>query len=85
MFSYWGKEGDSTCGLGDALIAAGVHPGNIYSDLASGQKDDRPGLAACLKALREGNELVIWRLDRFGRNLARTQPIMPKREFRFRI
>ena len=53
----------------DALIEAGVEEGQIYSDLASGIKDDRSGLEACLKALREGDVLVVWRLDRMGRNL----------------
>ena len=53
----------------DALIAAGIGPGAIYEDRASGAKDGRPGLAACLKALRQGDVLVIWKLDRLGRNL----------------
>jgi DNA invertase Pin-like site-specific DNA recombinase len=53
----------------DALIAAGVEPTLIYKDQCSGAKDDRPGLAACLKALRMGDSLVIWRLDRLGRNM----------------
>jgi DNA invertase Pin-like site-specific DNA recombinase len=53
----------------DALIAAGVESGRIYEDLASGRKDDRPGLTACLKALQLGNTLVIWKLDRLGRDL----------------
>lgn len=53
----------------DALLAAGVKPEHLYEDYASGKKDDRPGLAACLKALREGDTLVVWKLDRLGRNL----------------
>jgi DNA invertase Pin-like site-specific DNA recombinase len=53
----------------DALLAAGVEPDRIYQDLASGRRDDRPGLAACLKALQPGNTLVIWKLDRLGRDL----------------
>lgn len=53
----------------DALISAGVDPARIYEDHASGKKEDRPGLAHCLKALREGDTLVIWKLDRLGRDL----------------
>ena len=53
----------------DVLIAAGVEPDRLYSDLASGRKDDRPGLNACLKALQPGNTLVVWKLDRLGRDL----------------
>ena len=41
----------------------------IYEDRASGKKDSRPGLDACLKALREGDTLVVWKLDRLGRDL----------------
>jgi len=53
----------------DALIAAGVKPSRLYEDEASGKNDDRPGLNACLKSLREGDTLVVWKLDRLGRNL----------------
>ena len=42
----------------DALHAAGVVTDNVYDDRASGSRDDRPGLAACLKSLRDGDILV---------------------------
>jgi DNA invertase Pin-like site-specific DNA recombinase len=53
----------------DALLAAGVTNGRLYEDLASGRRDDRTGLAACTKALRKGDTLVVWKLDRLGRDL----------------
>ena len=53
----------------DALKEAGVMEDRIYEDLASGRKDDRPGLKSCLKALQPGNTLVVWKLDRLGRDL----------------
>ena len=53
----------------DALIAATVEPDRLYEDHASGKRDDRPGLEACLKALRKGDTLVAWKLDRLGRDL----------------
>ena len=53
----------------DALLTAGVEAAQIYDDHASGRRDDRPGLTACLKALRDGDTLIVWKLDRLGRNL----------------
>ena len=53
----------------DALARAGVKAAHIYEDSASGRRDDRPGLEACLKALRAGDTLVVWKLDRLGRDL----------------
>lgn len=64
------SDGSQTLDLQrDALLSAGVDPDRIYKDLASGRKDDRPGLESCLKALQPGNTLVIWKLDRLGRDL----------------
>ncbi|CAJ5943848.1 recombinase family protein [Burkholderia pseudomallei] len=51
----------------DALKQAGATC--TYEDKASGKTTDRPELVHCLKALREGDTLVVWRLDRLGRNL----------------
>lgn len=53
----------------DALIGAGVDADHLYHDYASGRTDDRPQLVATLKALRSGDTLVVWKLDRLGRNL----------------
>ncbi len=52
----------------DALCGHGCE--TIYSENASGKNTDRHELENCLKALREGDSLTVWRLDRLGRNLA---------------
>lgn len=46
-----------------------MDPERIHRDLASGRHDARPGLCACLKAWRPGDTLVLWGLDRLGRDL----------------
>ena len=51
----------------EQLTAAGA--GRIFSDVMSGARDDRPGFAECLSYLREGDTLIVWRLDRLGRNM----------------
>jgi DNA invertase Pin-like site-specific DNA recombinase len=52
----------------DALARAKCR--QIYAEHASGKSAARPQLDACLKALREGDTLIVWRLDRLGRSLA---------------
>jgi DNA invertase Pin-like site-specific DNA recombinase len=49
-----------------ALEAAGV--AKTFSDTMSGARDDRPGLAALMAYVREGDTVVVWKLDRLGRN-----------------
>lgn len=51
----------------EQLTAAGA--GRIFSDVMSGARDDRPGFTECLAYLREGDTLVVWRLDRLGRTM----------------
>lgn len=54
----------------DALAKAGVHPDDIHKDKASGGSTaKRPGLEALLKDARDGDTVMVWRLDRLGRNL----------------
>lgn len=51
----------------DALTQAGCSV--IYEEAVSGKNVARPELNQCCKALREGDTLVVWRLDRLGRSL----------------
>ena len=51
----------------DALQQAGCSV--IYEEAASGKSAARPELEQCRKALRAGDTLVVWRLDRLGRRL----------------
>ena len=52
----------------DALRAEGIDdPANLYHDFASGGRGDRPGLDSCVRALRKGDVLVVWKLGRLGR------------------
>jgi DNA invertase Pin-like site-specific DNA recombinase len=51
----------------DALKAVGCK--EIYEDTASGADFKREGLTEALKYLREGDTLVVWKLDRLGRSL----------------
>jgi DNA invertase Pin-like site-specific DNA recombinase len=52
----------------DALEEAGCE--RVHTEEVSGAADSRPALEECMATLREGDTLVVWRLDRFGRSLS---------------
>jgi DNA invertase Pin-like site-specific DNA recombinase len=60
----------------DALEKIGCT--KIYSDVVSGSKAERKGLQEALEYVREGDTLVIWRLDRLGRSLKHLIEIITK-------
>jgi DNA invertase Pin-like site-specific DNA recombinase len=62
----------------DALQSAGVE--KIYRDTTSGAKAERPGLASALDHVRQGDTLVVWRLDRLGRSLSKLIALMTQLE-----
>jgi DNA invertase Pin-like site-specific DNA recombinase len=51
----------------DALIKAGCQ--KIFDDKISGSRSERAGLAKALEMLRDGDTLVVWKLDRLGRSV----------------
>jgi DNA invertase Pin-like site-specific DNA recombinase len=53
----------------DALLKVGVSAKNIFTDTITGTKSERPGLSQALSHLRQGDTLIVWRLDRLGRSL----------------
>lgn len=83
------SDGSQTTNLQlDELKKAGVQETYIYEDYASGKNDKRPGLESCLKSLRENDVLVVWKLDRLGRNLShlvKTVTNLSKRNIGLRV
>jgi DNA invertase Pin-like site-specific DNA recombinase len=77
-------EQDPTLQL-DALAAAGC--AKIFEDGASGARADRPGLRQALDYVRDGDVLIVWKLDRLGRSLPHlieTVTALEKRRVGFR-
>ena len=59
----------------EGLVALGVEPDRIYSDVGlSGTNRERPGLREALAALREGDVLVVTKLDRLARSITDAHP-----------
>ena len=51
----------------EALTKAGCK--KVFDDKISGSRAERPGLTKALELLREGDTLVVWKLDRLGRSV----------------
>src|SRR3546814_18814510 len=51
----------------DALYRAGCN--RIFDDVCSGRTTERPGLDKAIDIMRDGDALVVWKLDRIGRSL----------------
>lgn len=69
----------------DALKKSGCE--KIFQDTASGSKADRPGLNDALQFARNGDTIVVWKLDRLGRslrNLIDTITLLHQREIGFK-
>ena len=60
----------------EALMEAGVDRWRIFEDHPYGPKDVRPALDEALAALRPGDTLVVWKLDRLGRSLSHLLSIL---------
>ena len=72
----------------DALVATGVDHRHLHTDKASGARDDRPGLKACLDYLNAGDTLIVWKLDRLARSvrqLVDTAEDLAKREIGLKV
>jgi DNA invertase Pin-like site-specific DNA recombinase len=54
----------------DAFLIEGISTKNIYADISSGAKSERKGLDEMISKLREGDTVVVWKMDRIARSLS---------------
>jgi DNA invertase Pin-like site-specific DNA recombinase len=62
----------------EQLVKAGCDRRHIYQETASGGRIDRPKLRDCLNKLRDGDVLIVWKLDRLSRSLSDLLRILEK-------
>ncbi len=60
----------------DALLKEGITQKNIYTDMVSSTKEERKSLAKLLNYVREGDTIVVWKLDRLARSLIHFTKLM---------
>nr|WP_299382200.1 recombinase family protein [Allomuricauda sp.] len=60
----------------DALLKEGISQKNIYTDKVSSTKEERKSLAMLLNYVREGDTIVVWKLDRLARSLIHFTKLM---------
>jgi len=60
----------------DALTKAGCK--KLFSEKTSGSRAERPEFARALEALRDGDTLVVWKLDRLGRSVTNLVDLVGK-------
>ncbi|MBO0331890.1 recombinase family protein [[Muricauda] lutisoli] len=62
----------------DALLKEGIPQKNIYTDKVSSTKEVRKSLSKLLKYVRDGDTIVVWKLDRLARSLIHFTNLMAK-------
>ncbi len=60
----------------DAFLKEGIKEKNIYTDKVSSTKEERKSLAKLLDYVREGDTIVVWKLDRLARSLIHFTKLM---------
>lgn len=64
----------------DALLEYGISEKNIYTDISSGAKAERKKLDLLLSKLREGDTVVVWKMDRIARSVSHMTKLMDQFE-----